>query len=64
MEKSIVLNNYVEGLFSFLYDRKIKCKELPGDKLEIFYTDEYQLFLIGFHFGRYHEHKMYNFFGQ
>jgi hypothetical protein len=54
-DKSIILNNYLYGLITFLNNRDIPFRELDGGKIEIFYLSEANLFLIGYHFGRFAE---------
>jgi hypothetical protein len=55
VEKSIIINNYINGLYEFMKIHKIKHKTLTDGKIEIFYLSEYHLFNLGYHFGRFTE---------
>lgn len=56
--KSIILNNYLYGLITFLDVHDIPFKQLDSGRIEIFYLSEANLFLIGYHFGRFAEQQI------
>jgi hypothetical protein len=53
--KSVIIHHYIQGMMTFLTNRNVHFIELDGGRIEIFYSSEEILFLIGYHFGRYAE---------
>jgi len=53
--KSVVIHHYIQGMMTFLTNRNVPFIELDKGRIEIFYSSEEILFLIGYHFGRYAE---------
>lgn len=53
--KSVIIHHYIQGMMTFLINRNVHFIEHEGGKIEIFYSSEEILFLIGYHFGRYAE---------
>lgn len=52
--KSVIMENYIIGLASFLDENNIKWERLSGDTIKIYYTDEEMLFRVGFDFGKFY----------
>ena len=56
--KTLVIENYIQGLASFLDESNIEweCMGLD-DKIKIHYKNDYELFLIAYNFGRFYENN-------
>lgn len=53
--KTVIIKNYIQGLGSFLDEKRIKWESIDRDALKIYFKDEEELFLIGFEFGKFYE---------
>jgi hypothetical protein len=54
--KTVVIKNYIQGLASFLDEKGIEWKTIgDSDSIEIYFTNDEELFLLGFEFGKFYE---------
>lgn len=51
MKKSIIIEDYIMGLCSFLDENGINWEFSADRKIKVYYTDENQLFKLAFEFG-------------
>lgn len=53
--KRLIIENYIQGLASFLDEQGIKWESIDKDRIYVFYNSEIELFKIGFEFGKFYE---------
>lgn len=52
--KKLIIQNYIQGLASFLDEQNIKWEQSNIDEITIYYHNDYDLFRIGFDFGKFY----------
>ena len=53
--KRVIIENYIIGLGSFLDEQDVKWEGIDKERIIIYYNTDYELFQLGFEFGRFYE---------